>query len=158
MAKINLAELIDAIDFDTNESESFINLKTGNIILITNEALSIAEDGDESDCPEWMFEFVEIAKDYLAHSDDYIPVPSQDDVNEYEVMEDFIDSLANDTHIERLFTVIKGKSPFRNFKDHVKALGIENDWYQFRDARYKQFALAWCEENAFEVDQNVLLD
>jgi hypothetical protein len=44
-------------------------------------------------------------------------------------------------------TSLQGKGAFRRFKDNVILLGIEKDWYSFRDERYKQFAIEWCQEN-----------
>jgi len=31
-------------------------------------------------------------------------------------------------------------------------LGIENDWYCYRDEQYTQFCLDWCKDNQIELE------
>ncbi len=29
----------------------------------------------------------------------------------------------------------------------IRELGLEDDWYRFRDEAYKEIAIAWCDDN-----------
>jgi len=60
------------------------------------------------------------------------------------MMEDFCYELKNQRHKDTLLDAIRGKGAFRRFKDKVHYLGIEEEWYSFRDGRYKQTAIEWC--------------
>jgi len=50
-----------------------------------------------------------------------------------------------------LFTVSADKlrdvEAFRRFKDLIQRYGIADDWYKYRDNRYRGIAIQWCEEN-----------
>ncbi|MFN7097993.1 MAG: hypothetical protein ACK4PR_10635 [Gammaproteobacteria bacterium] len=47
---------------------------------------------------------------------------------------------------------ISGKGAFSRFKQEINELGITNEWYQYRDACYKEYLVDWCEENELEVE------
>ena len=41
----------------------------------------------------------------------------------------------------------KGKGAFRRFKDTVFYLGIRDDWFAYRDNRFRDIAERWCMDN-----------
>jgi len=151
LMKVKLSDLVEAIEFHSDEARSFIHLKKGEIYLISDEAIRIAED-DDHDYPDWQKEDVKIAKDYLDNENDYLSLPSQYEVNEHQIMEDFISNLEDEKIAGQLSISLRGKGAFRRFKDNVILLGIDKEWYQFRDERYKEFAVEWCEENEIALE------
>ena len=42
---------------------------------------------------------------------------------------------------------MQGKGAFRRFKDYCFDVNIIQDWYKFKEERYKQIAIEWCEQN-----------
>jgi hypothetical protein len=46
--------------------------------------------------------------------------------------------------------VIRGCGAFRRFKDKIILLGVEDDWYKFKDEALKKIAVEWCETNEIE--------
>ena len=40
------------------------------------------------------------------------------------------------------------------FKDKIYQYDIEDQWYDYKDQRYKDIAVAWCEENNIEYQEN----
>ena len=64
------------------------------------------------------------------------------DIDEYGMMADFADR----HHPSELHSAISGRGAFRRFKDAVRRMGLEQEWYQFRDAEYKRVAQEWCED------------
>ena len=64
------------------------------------------------------------------------------DIDEYGMMADFADR----HHPSELHSAISGRGAFRRFKDVVRRMGLEQEWYQFRDAEYKRVAQEWCED------------
>lgn len=149
MVKIKLSDLVDAIEFHSDLSESFINLKTGEIVLISDD---IPDDIDD-ECPDWQREHIKIKKNYLENPDDYIGLPSQYDVNEYRLMEDFVSNIDDEKIAAPLWASLKGKGAFRRFKDNIYILGVGESWYKFRDEKYKEFAREWCEDNEFAIEE-----
>jgi hypothetical protein len=63
MNKVNLSDLISTVEFQSDENFSYIDKRTNTVCLISQEALSLAEDGD-NDYPEWMNDMVQLAKSY----------------------------------------------------------------------------------------------
>lgn len=45
---------------------------------------------------------------------------------------------------------IQGRGAFRYFKDSIHDLGLAQDWYAYRDRRYEEIAIAWCEAKGIE--------
>ncbi|MEO1027312.1 MAG: UPF0158 family protein [Pseudomonadota bacterium] len=42
---------------------------------------------------------------------------------------------------------INGKGAFRRFKDEVREVGIEKDWYQFRDNAFREIATDFLQDH-----------
>lgn len=152
MKKVNLSDILDAVEFQSDENFSYIDKRTNTVCLISQEALSLAEDGDD-DYPEWMDDMVQLAKSLIEDNTNFIALPSQYDVDEYRMMEDFAFALNDERHKENLLIALQGKGAFRRFKDTLIYLGIADTWYQYRDEQYKEFVLDWCEMEGIEVEQ-----
>ena len=79
-----------------------------------------------------------------------IILPTQYEINEYQMMEDFIETIDNTEIKNNLQRLIHGKGAFRRFKDYCVEMGIIQDWYDFRDKKYKEIAIDWCKQNELE--------
>ena len=58
-------------------------------------------------------------------------------------MEQFAYSVADEAASDELHTGIHGAGAFRYFKDTVRCLGIQQDWYRFRDEAFRKIARDW---------------
>ena len=76
-----------------------------------------------------------------------IILPTQYEINEYQIMVDFIDKIDNLEIKENLHRLIKGKGAFRRFKDYCFESSIIQEWYKFKEKRYKEIAIEWCRQN-----------
>ena len=76
-----------------------------------------------------------------------IILPTQYEINEYQIMVDFIETIDNLEIKNNLQRLIQGKGAFRRFKDYCFDENIIQDWYKYRDERYKAIAIEWCKEN-----------
>lgn len=47
---------------------------------------------------------------------------------------------------------IRGKGAFRRFKDCLFDLGMEQEWYKYRDACYEKIAREWCEKHGITAE------
>ena len=59
-------------------------------------------------------------------------------------------SYLKDTTLEQ---VIRGKGAFRRFKNTIRYLGIEDEWYQYQASEYRRKAIEWCEKNELEYEK-----
>jgi len=148
---VNLRDIIAAIEFQMEESSSYLNVKTGAVVTVTDEDFGAAEDqGDLDGYPTWQQENIKTAQEILAHEESFIELPTKYDIHEYEIMEKFVLSLTNKTISDALYRAIKGKGAFRRFKDGIIRFDIEDDWYKYREAAIRQVAIDWCEHNQIE--------
>ncbi|MFD1363577.1 UPF0158 family protein [Lentibacillus salinarum] len=151
-SKVKLSELADEMDMQMDDHFQLVNKETGEIVIIMESLVRIAEDGEPYDhLPDWQQEQMELAIDFVEYDmAKYLPIPSQFDINEYGMMEDFCFSIKDSKAQDKLLHAIRGKGAFRRFKDMIIDLDLEEDWYDYRDKRYKQIAIEFCEDNGLE--------
>jgi len=146
--QVNLKDIIEEMEIQFEESRSFLNIKTGEIVLVTSEDLRAAEDEEPIDhLTEWEQENRMTAIDVVENFDNYIELPTKYEVNEYEIMENFCLTVSDQGKQDSLLRAIKGKGAFRRFKDKIIDFEIEDQWYSYRDKCFKQIAIEWCQEN-----------
>lgn len=64
------------------------------------------------------------------------------------MMRDFVRDLPAGQPKEALNTALaQPKGIFRRFKDVCSSFGLINDWYEYEDNCYVEFAREWCEDN-----------
>lgn len=76
-----------------------------------------------------------------------IILPTQYEINEYQIMVDFIDTINNLEIKNNLQRLIQGKGAFRRFKDYCFETNIIQNWYDFKEQKYKEIAINWCKQN-----------
>jgi len=151
--KVKIDDIIDAVDFDSDMSESFLNTKTEQVCMFTDEELRAAEnDVDLSDSAEWYCEAVASAKHYLDNQDDYLSLPEKYDFNEYRIIEKFIARVVIPNQSEILSQSIYGKGAFRRFKTVLEKLGLVDEWYKYRGQKLREFVEFWCKENKIDFE------
>lgn len=151
--KVKIEDIIDAVDFDNDMSESFLNTKTEQVCIFTDEELRAAEnDVDLSDSAEWYCEAVASAKHYLKNQDDYLTLPAKYDFNEYHIIEKFIARVDIPKQSEMLYQSIHGKGAFRRFKAVLERLGLVEEWYKYRGEKLRDFVEFWCKENKIDFE------
>lgn len=128
--KVNLSEVIDALYFTNNEIEYYYNPDNGEIFMSN---IGDFEDLSEDELDE-LFE-------------KSIMLPTRYDINEYEMMIDFTETVEDDRLQNQLYISLNGSGAFRKFKDTCINFDIINEWYKFRDDKYKEIAINWCKEN-----------
>ena len=129
---IPLSVIVDAIEATTDGWRQFYNTVTGEVDSTPSR------DNDYLD-PE---DFRETA-DKIDESDDYVELPTQRKLHEYDIMERFADEKRSDP----LLRALRGRKPFRTFKDRAMEIGLDQEYYAFRSAAYVDIAREWCREN-----------
>ena len=134
--KVQLSDIVEAIDFTDDMSHYFLDKVTGEIVWV-NEMMSIKEQ--------------EKAYEELDEHGFY-RLPEQRELNGYYTMECFIETLSSPARKE-LSDAIIGRGAFRRFKDGIRRLGVEKDWYKYEEDVHKNTAIEWCEENGIEYEE-----
>ncbi len=143
---VKLKDVVDALNLGGEEFSHYLDRRTGEIFMITNEEMSAAEeDTPLSDFPDWQHESILKAREIL-DSDDFAELPTEFDIHEYSTMERFAQDYEDSRTSAELLRSIKGKGAFRRFKDTLVDLKIEDAWYEFRKQEFEQIAIEWLEE------------
>ena len=135
--KVKLSDILEAITFSDDTTHYFLDKLTGEIVMVSEFGMNSEEQQEAYDALD-------------EHG--FYRLPEQRDLNEYHTMECFIDTLPA-TACNRLTTAISGRGAFRRFKDEIHRLGVEKDWYEYRDAAQNRIAIEWCEENGIEYEE-----
>lgn len=79
-----------------------------------------------------------------------IILPTQYEINEYQMMVNFIETINDEDTKDMLGRLIQGKGAFRRFKDYCFKANIIENWYTYREEKYKEIAINWCKENTLK--------
>ena len=64
---IKLQDILEGMDFQSDEQSSYLNLTTGEVVSITDEELRAAEhDAPLEDFPDWQHDAIRIAGEILS--------------------------------------------------------------------------------------------
>ncbi len=159
MKPVKISELIEALEFDFEETRTFVDLENGCVVMVQRSVLCDVEEGDEEaliDVPDWQKDEVEIARAIVEDlGTRFISPPDKYEFHEYRQMERFIGTVRNAEAADQLWRAIKGKGAFRYFKDTADRLGLLNRWFQYRDNAMKEFVLEWAEDNNLPYEDDV---
>jgi hypothetical protein len=56
---------------------------------------------------------------------------------------------------EELWRAIKGHGAFHHFKDALYRLGIQDQWFGYRDQAIKAFVIGWAEANNVPYEDDI---
>jgi hypothetical protein len=141
---VSLKDVVDAMDLPHDEWASYLNPKTGEIVTVTDEDRHLAEDEDldEQDLPEWQRESLPKIREVL-ESGDFEALPEKFEIHEWAMMERFSSSQAGAARRDELLDAIHGAGAFRSFRSAIRRLGIEDDWFRFRQLAFEEIAKDW---------------
>ena len=96
--RVNLADVIDAIDTINEDETYFYSIQDEEIVYVLED--------DEDD------EF-------------FIPLPTKEEVNDYQNMVNFTESIEDDKKRDWFENAIHGKGAFRRFRATLERFGME---------------------------------
>lgn len=148
-APVKLDDLINEIEMQMDETFTYINTQTGEVITITSEEWRAADDERPlENYPDWQRENIEQAIKILEDEDGaYLHFTLRNEYHEYEIVEEFIGTLSDEEVREELFEAIQGRGAFRRFKDGIREHDVEKQWYEFKEKKIKELVIEWCKEN-----------
>jgi Uncharacterised protein family (UPF0158) len=148
---VRLEDLIDALEEESEFQHAFFDRDTGEILVVSQEALEEAEsEEDPIDRPDWQEEEIELAR-RIQGSDRCIAFPSQFDVHEWNIMKDFSLQIKPEDTKAALLRSIHGGHAFRRFKDDIAHFDLWDAWNRFRRQAFEEIMRDWCEENGINL-------
>jgi hypothetical protein len=140
LTESQLQELIDTYDMHFDELECFLNIDTGDIVMLNNF------DRDEE--YEELSEAIEEGFNEI-----YFRIPSRESHEGYRDMEDFAETVSNEKLKARLHIALSsGRKVFRKFKDTLSSDDRELErYYRYVEDRNRQRVMEWLESINFKV-------
>lgn len=123
--KVNLLDVIDAIDTINEDETYFYSIQDEEIVY------ALEDGGDE--------EF-------------FIPLPTKQEVNDYQNMVNFTETIEDDKKRDWFENAIHGKGAFRRFRATLERFGMETEWYDYLEACHRELAIEWCEQHGIVYD------
>ena len=133
---VTISKIIDGLEMVDDMTDCYYNPEKDEIFLSN---IGEYEDLTEDEIDE-LFEAS-------------IILPTQHEINEYQIMVDFIETIDDVKLYNQLCIAINGPGAFRRFKDTCINFEIIEDWYKFRDKKYKEIAINWCKENNIDYEE-----
>lgn len=144
---VRLKDVVEALDEGNDMCSHYMDKRTGEVFLITNEEMSAAEEDElVSDYPDWQQDSILKAREILK-SNDFVQLPGQFEIHEYSIMERFGQKFEDSRTSAELLRSIRGQGAFRRFKDTIYELAIQDEWYEFRRNEFEEIAVEWLEAN-----------
>lgn len=144
-AEVSLQDIVAAMDLPNAEWASYLDPVTGEIVTVTDEDRRLLEEGGGVEgLPAWQREMLPKVREAL-ESERFLQLPTSFDIHEWAIMERFAHSRSTLTERDELLAAIHGAGAFRKFRRSVQELGIEEDWYGFRQSTFEGSAKAWLE-------------
>ena len=131
MKKIQLFEVIDALYRASSGMDLYY--------LPAEERFYSPEDGD-------------LYQNLDSYEGEIIGLYDRRFINEYSMMEDFIESKVSGEPKKWLANAIVGKGAFHRFKVTCDRFDLLSAWYDYRDKCFEGLAAQWCDENAIEYE------
>jgi Uncharacterised protein family (UPF0158) len=151
---VRLQNVVDEMDAVSDEHHAYLNRQTGELVTIGDEEIcAVEEDRDLADYAAWQQEAIQKTSQVL-DCDDYLPLPSKFDIDEYSIMKQFCGEIENAELSNELLFQIRGSGAFQRFKHAIHRYHIAEDWYRYRQESLEQIAIDWLEANDIPYEIN----
>jgi Uncharacterised protein family (UPF0158) len=141
---VSLHAFVEEMDTFGDECHVYLHRRTGEFLSTTDEEQALAEKSDDADVPDWQREVLPKVREALS-SDDWLPLPSRFELDEYRIMERFCCSVADNTLRGDLLDAITGQGAFGRFKSMIHRHGLQEEWYRYREECFQEIARGWLE-------------
>jgi len=148
---VSLNAIVEAFETQDSESVSYINVKNGDVEIVFEDFLTTSDEVD-AEMPEWQKEEINRSHDIVSGTD-WIELPSQFEINEYQIMRAFADNRNDSNEGQKLHAALSGSKAFRRFKDTAFNIGVIDAWYKYKEEALADIARVWCKDNGFEIDE-----
>jgi len=150
--KVDMVELEAAFEDASWQMSCYLDLETGEVVMLTDEMRYYWEEPPDRPLKEWEQEWVELAERVEdGYGSRYVSVPRGDSHEGYRDMQRFISTVQDDRLREQLWRAIEGRGAFRYFKDVLADHPQERErWFDFKNERVRWRVLGWLESIGVE--------
>ena len=142
--KCKLSLIIEGMDRANVDEKYYLNENNGRIWVSTDMGNFYIDNSEQLD-------------DEYLYNDSSIALPGQHEINEYKIINNFIETINDNQMKNELLIVIQGPGAFRRFKNSCINYGIINDWYKFKNNAYYELAKEWCLWNNIDYEDDEVI-
>ena len=153
---VNWTDLETAFERNSPDTESFLDLRTGEVVTVTQGAI----------------DYTEMRGKVQAGGEQFLRIEPAASREQYKWMERFVSHVTDEPLRERLIIAIDGKGAFRRFKDVLLNYPAERErWFSYRSDLLHWHMQKWLEKEQLDpkeappwgaapepVDEDVTLD
>ncbi|MBI1381807.1 MAG: hypothetical protein GC161_12055 [Planctomycetaceae bacterium] len=153
---VSLRAVVEEMDVLSDEMTAYVNRHTGELVTLTGDDVRAVEDGVDEEFDDDEFDDDELldgetdestkVREVLA-SEDFLPLPSKFDIDEYRIMERFCEQVEDSGLRDDLLRAIRGSGAFGRLKALAQHRGLMDAWYTFRDRALEDIAAEWLDAN-----------
>ena len=147
MDKVALNDVIDGIDMQNDDVTAYLDRDTGEVVTIGDEIASLSERDEQDKWRDRERELIEVVREVDNGSKRYVQLPDESDVDEWDIMRRFCDTVTDNPTRELLLREIHGRGAFRRFKDELGRSSLLDKWFDFKRNALRDEAIEWCTEN-----------
>lgn len=153
---VSLRAVVAEMDLPNHDWTAYLNRRTGEFVTVTGEEESAVEDEvDIGDTGDWEADHLQKVREVLA-SDDFLPLPTKFDIDEYRIMERFCLDATDSAVRDDLLRAIKGSGAFGRFKALAQRHGLIDAWHACRDRAFEEIATVWLDEQGIGYTREVV--
>ena len=143
-----LSKIVEEID-QMDGVDIYLHLPTGTIFQFYEgeSSYTCLSEKEISELSAEEQANAKIALNFDDNEEDFQPFPSKYEVKEYQIMENFCDSVTNERVQTALSRSIQGRGAFRRFRDTLDRFNLTPKWYTFRERAFYEVAVEWCIDN-----------
>lgn len=139
--RVPLEAVISGIEMASDTFTYFLDLETMEQVSVADELIT---DIDDTETAELIDE----------NPGRFLRLPTQWDIHEYRIMEEFVYSLEDGDAKQSLARAIQGRGAFRRFKDALVQYGVRQRWFDYQAAAYRELAIRWCRDHDLLYTEN----
>jgi hypothetical protein len=145
--RVDLEEIIYAMDFMDEGAGAYYNKKSEIVLSISKREYLAAKTGVEVDTyPEWQQEAVRWAYDIVENEEDYIKLPDKSEFDDNTILKSFIKEIDENVRAEIEADLLRGKD-IRYIRENYSGIFDGERWYEFKDNFFINLAKDWCKTN-----------
>ena len=148
----SLKHIVDALEVVNEQITAWLNPTTGEVREITEADYGIlrrADDGD--DLLDWERESESQLRDVL-ESEQWLQLPDREEIDDFSIMQRFCDAQPLGTARDSLSSSLRGRAPFRAFRETVHEIGLKQSWFDYRREALSALAREWMKARGLELE------
>lgn len=159
--KVSLKEVVDALDTLPQGWTAYVHRVRGEVYTVSNEEFREVEANSgtaiESESaralPDWQRDQLTTIHEIIV-STDWLTLPSRFEIDEWSMMDSFIDTVRAPEIRDELRSAIHGQGAFRRFKDVIYRRHLDGEWFDYKENALARIALEWLRENEIDFESD----